>query len=99
MSLEWLLVIGISIFVTGMVFIIIGSVMSENGKKNQFDVIAFILFPMALLFIVSSTVDLSVEDTYKKAVKYNPYEMRIRYELRDSVAIPADTVYVLKSIE
>lgn len=51
---------------------------------------------IAIMFYLSGYV-MSEKDTAIKCLKdNNPYKMEIRYELKDSVYVPKDTIYVLK---
>lgn len=55
-----------------------------------------IFFILGLVFMhVVNNVELE-QQAKDILIKGNPYEMIIQYELRDSLYVPADTIFVLK---
>ena len=86
------------------VFIIIGvlllcglaaySIINLDGEGNLFVCMTSAL--IAIMFYLGGYVK-SEKDTAIKCLKgSNPYKMEIIYELKDSVYVPKDTIYVLK---
>lgn len=86
------------------VFLIIGLILFCGLMAYSFinldrDSSAFVCLIVALIvimFYLSGYLN-SKKDTAIKCLKdNNPYKMEIRYELKDSVYVPKDTIYVLK---
>ena len=51
---------------------------------------------IAVMFFLGGYMK-SEKDTAIKCSKYeNPYKMEIRYELKDSIYVPKDTIYIKK---
>lgn len=94
---------------TVFVFIIIGItlyILAMLSIKFQWELTEIFIFwgtvwlLMGLIFMIpthNDTVKEKVNAAYKEVlVKDNPYKMVIQYELKDSVYVPADTIFVLK---
>ena len=86
------------------VFIIIGlllicglmiySIINLDRESNGFVCVFSAL--IAVMFFLGGYM-MSENDTAIKCLQdKNPYKMEIRYELKDSVYVPKDTIYVLK---
>ena len=50
----------------------------------------------ALMFFLGGYMKSEKDTAIKCSKDENPYKMEIRYELKDSVYIPTDTIYILK---
>lgn len=86
------------------VFIIIGvlllcglaaySIINLDRESNGF--VCVISSLIAVMFFLGGYLK-SEKDTAIKCLKdKNPYKMEIRYELKDSIYVPKDTIYSLK---
>lgn len=86
------------------VFLIIGllllcgvmaySIINSDIEENAF--VCVISALIAIMFYLSGYGQ-SKKDTAIKCLKdNNPYKMEIIYELKDSVYVPKDTIYILK---
>ena len=70
------------------------SIINLEKEENAF--VCGISALIAVMFFLSGYM-MSEKDTAIKCLKdNNPYKMEIIYELKDSVYIPKDTIYVLK---
>ena len=70
------------------------SIINLEKEENAF--VCVISALIAVMFFLSGYM-MSEKDTAIKCLKdNNPYKMEIIYELKDSVYIPKDTIYVLK---
>jgi len=66
-------------------------------KSTKFGAFWILLYGgLFLLFAAIVTIADVREKTYHKALIDNPYKMEVRYELKDSVYIPIDTLYIYK---
>ena len=83
----------------GLLIIIVGFGVIASSENNT------LIFILGMLIIVAGTVLfttnlLNIENVTEKetAIKClqgnNPYKMEIRYELKDSIYIPKDTVFI-----
>ena len=71
-------------------------VVKSEDKKTTIAVIIFNILILSNVFLSFGTIEVTKKETYIKCLKYkNPYEMVVKYELRDSILTPVDTVYTL----
>jgi len=90
-------IIGLLLILIGLLLIPYGDIKSvSENKKTILATISFSSLLIGILLFTGSVQERTISTTYKKALKDNPYEMVIRYELKDSIIIPVDTVYTLK---
>ena len=86
------------LFFVGLIILIIGWIVIYTSDKIYTDILGFILTMIggALLGIAIDKMESDVEkETAIECLKgNNPYKMEIQYELKDSVYIPVDTIYV-----
>ena len=86
------------------VFIIIGlllicglmiySIINLDRESNGFVCVFSAL--IAVMFFLGGYMMSENDTTIKCLNDNNPYKMEIRYELKDSIYVPKDTIYVLK---
>ncbi len=90
-------VITMILLLVTMIFIVISVTNKEDDTKMGLGILTIISSVMTWILVGSLMYNISEENTYKKALKYNPYEMEILYkkDLVDSLIL-VDTVYVLK---
>ena len=86
------------LFFVGLMIFIVGWIVIYNSDKIHIDILGFILIIIGglLLDIAIDKIESDVEkETAIKCLKGdNPYKMEIQYELKNSVYIPVDTIYV-----
>ena len=86
------------LFFVGLIILITGWIVIYNSDKIYIDILGFILIMIGgtLLGIAIDKMESDVEkETAIKCLQgNNPYKMEIQYELKDSVYIPVDTIYV-----
>lgn len=76
---------------------VIDLIPKNKDVRTSAMVALFAIMPFSVLFLIISVTMDTEKDTAIKCLKNNnPYEMHIRYEIRDSTVIPVDTVYILK---
>ena len=75
----------------------------KNEVNNRFSYPSWIVVPFMLLimgacvFITMGVTKIEIKNSYENSLKgNNPYEMVIRYELKDSLIYPVDTIFILK---
>lgn len=84
------LIIGLILFI----ILIVYSIEKFNIDDNF---IVIILSTITIVFVGVGGYVQSERDTAIKCLKdNNPYKMEIRYELKDSVYVPKDTIYIKK---
>ena len=86
------------------VFIIIGlllicglmiySIINLDRESNGFVCVFSAL--IAVMFFLGGYMKSEKDTAIKCLNDNNPYKMEIKYELKDSIYIPKDTIYVLK---
>ena len=87
-----MLTIGIILLILGVVFLVITFVADDSDTR-------FILgsFGIVMLFLGTSITFNVVQEKYTaiKCLKgNNPYKMEIKYEFKDSIYVPTDTIYI-----
>ena len=70
----------------------------QGNSFVEFIVINLLILSTILLFTYSG-VEYTKEETYKKALKYNPYEYGYIYITKDSNKVVIDTIIVKKDEE
>ena len=86
-----MLILGIILIVVAL----IGAVIYTSASEDSFSpFVPFLLFPTlwGTIFLMECVVEKEV--AIKCLEGNNPYKMEIRYELKDSIYIPVDTVYI-----
>ena len=78
------------------IWIIVTVVQIDDLSTRAILVIGLVVWVMLLMF---SIMRLTKRETQKQALDYNPYKKVILYELRDSVVIAVDSIYVLKEVQ
>ncbi len=74
--------------------LMIYSIINLDREGNGF--VCVISSLIAIMFLLGGYMK-SEKDTAIKCLKgNNPYKMEIRYELKDSVYVPKDTIYIRK---
>lgn len=81
------LIVAVALVVTAMVF-----PKPKDSKELILKVMFMFMGSLLALLIISIFVQ---DDTRKECLKgNNPYKMEIQYELKDSVYVPVDTIFV-----
>jgi len=78
------------------IWIIVTVVQIDDLSTRVILAIGLVVWVMLLMF---SIMRLTKRETQKQALDYNPYKKVILYELRDSVVIAVDSIYVLKEVQ
>jgi uncharacterized membrane protein YeiB len=82
----------IIIAIIGFIALFIALILNENQRIDVLIIISLILLPSGCMLLSSI---LTEKGNYIQALKgNNPYKMEIRYELKDSIYIPVDTLYI-----
>ena len=82
--------VGITLFVIGLAVLIYYIIISKDSYSP---ILIFIVLAISGGITILAA-ELNEQDTAVKCLKgHNPYKMDIRYELKDSVYTPIDTVY------
>ena len=86
------------------VFIIIGlllicglmiySIINLDRESNGF--VCVISSLIAVMFFLGGYMKSEKDTAIKCSKDNNPYKMEIRYELKDSIYVPTDTIYIKK---
>ena len=85
-----MIALGIILFVAGLAILIYYIIIS---KDDYSPLLIFIVLAISGGITILAA-ELNEQDTAVKCLKgHNPYKMVIKYELKDSVYIPIDTVY------
>ena len=76
---------------------IIGLLMYIYKSKECYSILLIYIFIVCFMGTVAITTYTQEKETAINALKgNNPYKMEIIYQLKDSVYIPVDTIYVKK---
>lgn len=86
-----MLVIGIILLVTA----VVGACIWEILSKDDHFPIVMLLVAIAILGGILLASEIQKKETAIECLKgNNPYKMKVRYELQDSIYIPVDTIYI-----
>ena len=67
-----------------------------KSKDNHADILVYLCSSLIIGFILIISHFQEKETAIKALKGNNPYTMEIRYELKDSVYVPVDTIYIKK---
>ena len=84
------LIIGVLLMIGLMVY----SIINLDREGNAF--VCVICSLIAVMFFLGGYMISENETAIKCLQDKNPYKMEIRYELKDSVYVPKDTIYIRK---
>ena len=97
------IIIGFALVIMAFILII---KLDESNDLDRFEytnnalMTIVVAFGLAISSFIFGTTDHIEERTYKKCLDgQNPYEKVIYYDIRDSVLIAVDSVYILKHIK
>lgn len=83
--------------IMGLILFIILIAYSIKNFNIDDNFIVMILSTITIVFVWVGVNVMSEKDTAIKCLNdNNPYKMEIRYELKDSVYVPKDTIYIKK---
>ena len=92
-KLNIMLTAGIILTSIGFIIILFIIILSDDDT-NTLGFLGLIIYTIGLLFLFSF---LSAKKTAIECYEgNNPYKQQIVYELKDSIQVPVDTIYVLK---
>ena len=84
------LIIGVLLICGLMIYSIINLDRESNGFVCVFSAL------IAVMFFLGGYMKSEKDTAIKCSKDENPYKMEIRYELKDSIYVPKDTIYSLK---
>ena len=89
-----MLTAGIILSSLGFITILIIILLNDNDDFSMIGFLGLIAYTIGLFFLFNF---LSIRNTAIECHEgNNPYKQQILYELKDSVYVPKDTIYVLK---